>query len=41
MPVREGTRRQPSHLSDALLAQQSLAGDQHAFDTNPHSKGLH
>ncbi len=33
MPVREGTRRQPSHLSDALLAQQSLAGDQHAFET--------
>ena len=33
MPVREGTRRQPSHLSDALLAQQSLAGDQRAFET--------
>ncbi len=33
MPVREGTRRQPSELSDALLAQQSLAGDQRAFET--------
>jgi DNA-directed RNA polymerase specialized sigma24 family protein len=33
MLVREGTRRQPSELSDALLAQQSLAGDQRAFET--------
>jgi RNA polymerase sigma factor (sigma-70 family) len=33
MPVREGTRRQPSELSDALLVQQSLAGDQRAFET--------
>lgn len=33
MPIREGTRRQPSELSDALLAQQSLAGDQRAFET--------
>jgi RNA polymerase sigma factor (sigma-70 family) len=33
MPVREGTRRQPSELSDALLAQLSLAGDQRAFET--------
>jgi RNA polymerase sigma factor (sigma-70 family) len=33
MPVREGTRRQTLPLSDSILAQQSLAGDQHAFAT--------
>jgi len=33
MLVREGTSRQTLPLSDTLLAQQSLAGDQHAFAT--------
>jgi RNA polymerase sigma factor (sigma-70 family) len=33
MPVQEGTSRQTLPLSDSLLAQQSLAGDQHAFAT--------
>src|SRR5215469_7156272 len=33
MQVRERTTTQTPHTSDGLLAQQSLAGDQHAFET--------